>query len=152
METLVKRNIGIACTPHIERITVMVKDALVIAKEDPRFDPYQNIIMYRYLRWTGHTAALRQLMTNPDLKCVAFFRRQGEVDEFLKNTPNGRSISSRCFVTGYTDLSKLRGLEIDVLIFQDYLYTPKDFTTVLEVNLPHIQEANPSIKAVMFLG
>lgn len=71
MNSLVKREVNIAITPHIELIKQLLIDSLEVVKHrasTSKTSHYHflrdNAIYYRVMRATGHTAALKQIVSN----------------------------------------------------------------------------------------
>ncbi|AIX13014.1 putative histone-like protein [Erwinia phage phiEa2809] len=160
MQSMIKREVSLSLTAHSEFIRQMILDGLEVAKH--RQEKYKgsvhinsNAIYYRNMRQNGHSTALRTVFNAPefdDIGVISLFLDNSQRLNFLNNSANTQNLKECLFweKTFESDLGKLRGQKIEVLILNDYISIDaiKRGWNVIEkvsVQLPHL-------KLVVFLG
>ncbi len=171
MNSLVKREINISITAHVELVTQMILDCYEInlhrIEKEKRPDiPYcpGNMLYHRMLRATGHTAALKKLLSNEfyeksGINVFGIFHRQKDLESALKNPSNvwtreefpAPEIDKRkrmgtiheCFGTAVS--------EANIIIFSDSLHDKQCLDNVHKF-ISENASCLPNLRLVVVLG
>ncbi|WPJ48940.1 hypothetical protein RCIP0012_00158 [Klebsiella phage RCIP0012] len=163
MKSMVKRRVEISLNAHVEMIQQLVLDAYEIQKdrESRRLvDVIQpgNILYYRMIRQTGHTAALKKLLSidfqkENNVRIISVFHSETERDSFFSSSPNAPGPYADKIASSIT-ISQCMGSVIDkanIIIFSDTLHDPKRLDAAHKM-LKDIRSALTNLKLVVFLG
>ena len=170
MNSLVKREINISITAHVELITQMILDCyeinLHMIEKGKRSIPYcpGNMLYHRMLRQTGHTAALKKLLSNDfyeksGINVFGVFHRQMDLESALKNSRNVRTGEE--FPTPDIDKRKRMGIihdcfgtaisEANIIIFSDSLHDKQCLDDVHKF-INEKSNCLPNLRLVVVLG
>lgn len=166
MQSMIKRNVEISLNAHVEMIQQLVLDAYEIQKyrqsKGGVMDPTcpGNILYYRMLRWTGHTAALKKILsydfqTENNLNIMGVFHSARERDSFFHPRPGADvplpDVDKKQHTT---TTSHYMGTGIDkanIIVFSDTLHDPKRLESAHEM-LREVRSALTNLTLVVFLG
>lgn len=145
MQSMIKRKIDVSITAHVELISQLVQDAYILNKErlidkGRRQDVFcpGNFLYHRMLRQTGHTAALKRLLSQKfredtdayvfgvfhvgrerqTLSCPA---RDFETGQQYPN-PEIDTKGSTCVIDNFVGT---RISEANIIVFSDTLHDPR---------------------------
>lgn len=159
MKSMVKRDVNIAITPHIELITQMILDAVEVVefrrgKSKTDFLRRDDAIYHRFLRQTGHSTALKhilskQFLEETGLEVIAMFAKEETIKHTLNREEVGMNNAFTTFQFEKGDV--LIGRNPKVLIVSDSLHDPAYQSKVWSIiqNNPGLQT---SLTLVVFLG
>lgn len=169
MQSMIKRKVEISMNAHVEMIQRLVLDAHEIQKDRQSrgvMDPTcpGNILYYRMLRQTGHTAALKKILsydfqTENNLNIMGVFHSVRERDSFFsssRNTQIGADLPAPDVdkKEHTTTTSHFMGTKIDkanIIVFSDTLHDPKRLASAHEM-LREGRTAFTNLTLVVFLG
>lgn len=163
MKSLVKRKVEVSLNAHIEMLQQLVLDAYEIQKDRESrslvdvIEP-GNILYYRMIRQTGHTAALKKLLsynfqTENNVRIMAVFHSESERGSFFSspcNVPDPHVDKK----DSTTTISHYMGTKIDkadIIVFSDTLHDPKRLDAAHKM-LKESRSALTNLKLVVFLG
>lgn len=171
MKSLVKREINISITAHVELVTQMILDCYEInlhriEKEKRLGIPYcpGNMLYHRMLRATGHTAALKKLLSNEfyeksGINVFGAFHCETELEFALKNSRNVRTGEE--FPAPEIDKRKRMGTinrwigtaisEANIIIFSDTLHDKQRLDNVHKF-INENATCFPNLRLVVILG
>lgn len=168
MKSMVKHRIEVSLTAHVEMIQQLVLDAYEIQKDRQSrgvMDPAGpgNILYYRMIRQTGHTAALKKLLskkfqTENDVCVFGIFHNSRERDTFFRISRNPQTgeelpapdIDERSTAT----ITHFLGTEIvkaNIIVFSDTLHDPKRLAAAHKM-LQEARNCITNLTLVVFLG
>lgn len=162
MQSMVKRRVEISMNAHVEMIQQLILDAYEIQKDRESrslvdvIEP-GNILYYRMIRQTGHTAALKKLLTcnfqtDNNVSIMGVFHSERERDSFLSShTVSGQNVDKK---DSTITISSFRGTKIDkadIIVFSDTLHDPKRLDAVHKM-LKDGRSALTNLKLVVILG
>lgn len=159
MQSMIKRDINIAITPHIELITQMILDAVEVVqfrrgKTKTDFLRRDDAIYHRFLRQTGHTTALKhiiskQFLEETGLEVIAMFAKEQTIKHTL--SPEEAAMHNAFTIFQFEKGDVLIGRNPKVLVVSDSLHDPAYQSKVWNViqNNPSLQT---SLTLVVFLG
>lgn len=168
MQSMVKRRVEISLNAHVEMIQQLILDAYEIQKDRESrslvdvIEP-GNILYYRMIRQTGHTAALKKLMsynfqTENNVRIMAVFHSERERDSFFSSpspsSPYNAPAPHVDMKDSTTTTSHYRGTKIDkadIIVFSDTLHDPKRLDAVHKM-LKDSRSAFTNLKLVVILG
>lgn len=158
MQSLIKRRVDISLDAHVQHILRLVEDAYILQKEREietglfaTSFQHDNMLYYRMLRRTGHTAALKKLLSEKtrqdmDAEIFAVFQTQTE----LRNYRNSSDPSCRRSTT-FADWRRGSGIEkANIIIFPDATYGPDRMKIAHTMLLD--TDSFPNLRLVVFLG
>lgn len=165
MQSMIKRKVEVSLNAHVEMIQQLILDAYEIQKDRMlrgNTNPCcpGNILYYRMIRQTGHTAALKKLLsydfqTQNNLKIMGVFHSVRERDYFFRShagtdvpMPDVDKKEST------TTTSHYKGTSIDkanIIVFSDTLHDPKRLAAAHEM-LQDGRSAFTDLTLVVFLG
>lgn len=166
MKSMIKRKVEISLTAHIEMVQQLILDAYEIQKDrqsrggvtDPTCPG--NILYYRMLRQTGHTAALKKILsydfqTENNLNIMGVFHSVRERDSFFHSRAGADvSLPDVDKKQHTTTISHYMGTGIDkanIIVFSDTLHDPKRLASAHEM-LREGRTAFTNLTLVVFLG
>ncbi|AEN94102.1 hypothetical protein PKNFJJPA_00143 [Salmonella phage vB_SenAc_BPS6] len=169
MQSMIKRKIEISMNAHVDMIQQLVADAYEIQKERQIrgvIDPIcsGNMLYYRMLRQTGHTAALKKLLSKKfqvenDAYVFGIFHTSRERDAFFypsRNPQTGEEllipdVDKKESTTTITHFMGTRIDKANIIVFSDTLHDVKRLAAAREM----LQDARTSLTnltLVVFLG
>lgn len=169
MRSMVKHRIEVSLTAHVDMIQQLVLDAYEIQKDRLSrgvIDPVGpgNILYYRMIRQTGHTAALKKLLSKRfqaenDACVFGVFHTSRERDAFFypsRNPQTGEElpIPDVDKKERTTTIAHFMGTEIDkanIIVFSDTLHDPKRLAAAHKM-LQEGRSAFTNLTLVVFLG
>lgn len=160
MKSMVKRDVAIAFTPHIDMITQMVIDAYEVLayrrKDKGQELRCDDCLYHRFLRQTGHSAAMKILLSETwqdahGIKTYGLFHKQAEALALANKTDpritNVASIGSNPEVV----YSKIPS-DTTVLIVSDSLHDGERIERAWRFIDQHLRSRLPNLTLVVFLG
>lgn len=163
MQSMVKRRVEISLNAHVEMIQQLILDAYEIQKDRESrslvdvIEP-GNILYYRMIRQTGHTAALKKLLsynfqTENNVRIMAVFHSESERGSFFSSPCNvpAPHVDKK---DSTTTISHYMGTKIDkadIIVFSDTLHDPKRLDAAHKM-LKESRSALTNLKLVVFLG
>lgn len=163
MQSMVKRRVEISLNAHVEMIQQLILDAYEIQKDRESrslvdvIEP-GNILYYRMIRQTGHTAALKKLLsynfqTENNVRIMAVFHSESERGSFFSSPYNvpAPHVDKK---DSTTTISHYMGTKIDkadIIVFSDTLHDPKRLDAAHKM-LKESRSALTNLKLVVFLG
>lgn len=163
MQSMVMRRVEISLYAHVEMIKQLILDAYEVQKyRDSRswvdvIDP-GNILYYRMIRQTGHTVALKKLLsynfqTENNVRIMAVFHSESERDSFF-SSPHNVPPSNIDKEDSTTTISHYMGTNInkaDIIVFSDTLHDPKRLVAAHKM-LQDARSSLTNLTLVVFLG
>lgn len=163
MQSMVKHRVDISLYAHVEMIKQLILDAYEIQKyRDSQslvdvIDP-GNILYYRMIRQTGHTVALKKLLsynfqTENNVRIMAVFHSEVERDSFF-SSPCNVPPSNIDKEDSTTTIRHYKGTKIglaDIIVFSDTLQDPKRLDAAHKM-LKESRSVLTNLKLVVFLG
>ncbi|AYN55385.1 hypothetical protein [Dickeya phage Coodle] len=165
MKSMVKRKVEISITAHVEMIQQLVLDTYEIQKDRRsrgNIDPIGlgNMLYYRMIRQTGHTAALKKILsydfqTENNLNIMGVFHSVRERDYFFHSRagadvpPPDVDKKRHTTTTSHymdTDIDKA-----DIIVFSDTLHDLKRLAAAHKM-LQDGRFAFTNLTLVVFLG
>jgi hypothetical protein len=169
MQSMIKRKVEISFTAHVEMIQQLVLDAYEIQKDRQTrgvMDPTcpGNILYHRMLRQTGHTAALKKILsygfqTDNNIFVMGVFHSARERDALFYSSRNTQ-IGSDLPLPDVdkkehtTTISHFMGTKIDkanIIVFSDTLHDPKRLAAAHKM-LQENRSSFTNLTLVVFLG
>lgn len=160
MQSMIKRDVNIAITPHIELITQMILDAVEVTeyrrgKTKKDFLCRDDAIYHRFLRQTGHTTALKHILSKEFLQktglpVIGVFSGTQQLDNFLVGSEL-RNMHNTFSVNQLERGDVFVGRKPKVLVVSDALHDPSYQTKVWEV-IKNNQALQLNLTLVVFLG
>lgn len=167
MQSMIKRKVDISITAHVELISQLVLDTYALhidryiekGRQESVLSP-GNFLYYRMSRQTGHTAALKRLLSadfsaEKDVYVQAIFHSARErrcfLDSFKDETNGIISIEERLCGDIGTQYTGLNPSKANILVFSDTLHDNRRMDVVhkfLKSNPTHF----PNLALVVFLG
>lgn len=172
MNTMLKKEINLSINAHVELVTRMVLDAYEINKHRAEKSRDRTAILYpgnmvyhRILRQTGHTAALKRLLSDKfqaehGVRTLGIFHTTQEMKANLmtsRNIHTGETyevpeipVSSRATIRVNLD-GEIGLQDTNILIFSDTLHDDrrlKDAHQFVSETIPQL----PNLMLVVFLG
>ena len=170
MQSMIKRKVEISLNAHVEMIQQLVSDAYEIQKDRQSkggvMDPTcpGNILYYRMLRWTGHTAALKKLLSKRfqaenDAYVFGVFHNSRERDALFYPSRNPKTgeelpIPDVDKEESTATIANFMGTNIDkanIIVFSDTLHDPKRLAAAHKM-LQEGRSAFTNLTLVVFLG
>ena len=169
MQSMIKRKVEISLNAHVEMIQQLVSDAYEIQKDRQSrgvIDPIcsGNMLYYRMLRQTGHTAVLKKLLSKKfqvenDAYVFGVFHTSRERDAFFQPSRNPQTgeelpIPDVGKNESTTTISQFMGTKIDkadIIVFSDTLHDVNRLAAARKM----LQDARTSLTnltLVVFLG
>lgn len=169
MKSMVKRKVEISLNSHVEMIQQLVMDAYEIQRDRQSRGCIDaagtgNMLYYRMIRQTGHTAALKKLLsynfqTENDVCVFGVFHTARERDAFFQPSRNPRTgeefpapdVSKK---ENTTTISHYMGTGIDkanIIVFSDTLHDPKRLVAAHKM-LQDARSSLTNLTLVVFLG
>lgn len=167
MQSMIKRKVEISLNAHVEMVQQLILDAYEIQKDrqskggvtDPTWPG--NILYYRMLRQTGHTAALKKILsydfqTENNLNIMGVFHSVRERDSFFCTSRNIHETPAPDVdkKESTTTVAHHMGTKIDkanIIVFSDTLHDPKRLAAAHEM-LRNSRSALTNLTLVVFLG
>ncbi|AHZ60185.1 histone family DNA-binding [Dickeya phage vB-DsoM-LIMEstone1] len=165
MQSMIKRKVEVSLNAHVDIIQQLVLDAYEIQKDrisrgviDPTCPG--NILYYRMIRQTGHTAALKKILsydfqTENNLNIMGVFHSVRERDSFFHSRAGADVPSPDVDKKQHTTTtSHFMGTGIDkanIIVFSDTLHDPKRLAAAHEM-LRNSRSALTNLTLVVFLG
>lgn len=153
MESLVKREVNISLTAHIDMVSQMVLDGYEVACH--RFKKNGNLrlddaIYHRFMRQTGHTSAMKRILSEEfqeahQIKTWGLYHSTREKNSFHETGSNFSIIGRPETLIGIPH-------DINVLIVSDTLHDGKRLTCVQNFIIHEIREKFNELRLVVFLG
>lgn len=159
MQSLVKREVQVSYNAHIDLISQMVIDSLEVMRHRERspIDP-GNALYHRMLRQTGHSAALRRLLSadwqeQNKINTFGLFFTQKEADNNTIRDPLSEVLRNYGVIGRPVSVIGLVQ-EVDVLIVCDTLHSHERHKQAWEFIGKNFLEEGASInlRLVVFLG
>ncbi len=165
MQSMIKRKIEISMNAHVDMIQQLVADAYELQKERQIrgvIDPIcsGNMLYYRMLRQTGHTAALKKLLSKKfqvenDAYVFGVFHTSRERDAFF-NPQTGEEllIPDVDKKESTTTITHFMGTNIDkanIIVFSDTLHDAKRLSAAHQM-LKDNRICFTNLTLVVFLG
>lgn len=166
MQSMVKRRVEISLNAHVEMIKQLILDAYEIQKDRESrslvdvIEP-GNILYYRMIKQTGHTAALKKLMsynfqTENNVRIMAVFHSESERGSFFSSpsSPYNAPEPHVDMKDSTTTISHYMGTKIDkadIIVFSDTLRDPKRLDAAHKM-LKESRSALTNLKLVVILG
>ena len=170
MQSLIKRKVDISLNAHVEMIQRLVLDAYILNTErhvdkgrrDEVFCP-ANMLYYRILRQTGHTAALKKLLSKEfqemhGLRTFGVFHSASEmraVFNVSRDVHTGQTFPKPDIDRNFTATSaNWLGTKIDqadIIVFSDTLHDPRRVKAAQEMVMLN-SHLFPNLALVVFLG
>jgi len=157
MKSMVKREINFAYDEHIDMIQQLVLDAYAMRMESERRELYRSdCVIYRFLRQTGHSEALKLLLSDN-------WQKQHELGThglFMNNVAGYQLLGSEIdFLCDWSTINDLENItskhrpskDISIIIVSDVLHSGRDMDrawNAIDNNL-HLL---PNLKLVVYLG
>ncbi|WPJ72104.1 hypothetical protein DEEACLCL_00087 [Salmonella phage CRW-SP2] len=173
MQSMIKRKVDISITAHVELICQLVSDAYTlhieryVNKNNQGFTLNPgNFLYYRMSRQTGHSAALKKLLskkfeTENDSYVFAIFHSERERKNFLspsRDADTGIEYPSPDFdtdgstaVLGYFRTEGLPPNKANILVFSDTLHDTRRMAYA-QLFLKTYSDHFPNLALVVFLG
>lgn len=167
MQSMIKRKVDISLNAHVEMVQQLILDAYEIQKDRASrggVDPIcpGNMLYHRMLRQTGHTAALKKILsydfqTENNICVMGVFHSIRERDSFFNASGNSQVGTYTPDVDKKhhtTTISRYMGTNIDkadIIVFSDTLHDPKRLASAHEM-LREGREAFTNLTLVVFLG
>lgn len=155
MQSLVKYDVNIAITPHIQMIHRLILDGLAVATHRLKHEKVVNIrdraIHYRFLRRTGHMTALKSLYNDPlfaNINVLTIVDKLETKEALRKTLPEQYIRSTHEF---QNNGSSMRGLKVDILIMSNFMHSGGSMDIAWDV-VREISTQRPELKLVVFLG
>lgn len=159
MQSMIKRDVNIAITPHIELITQMILDAVEVTeyrrgKTKTDFLRRDDAIYHRFLRQTGHTTALKHILSKKfleetGLEVMAMFEKEQAIQYSLY--PEQKAMNNAFTISRFERGDVLIGRTPKVLVVSDALHDPAYQAKVWEV-IKNNQALQLNLTLVVFLG
>lgn len=155
MQSMIKRKVDISFTAHVETIVQVVSDAYILNKERDAHKNLRdtaarcgNMVYYRMLRQTGHTAALKKLLSpefqkENDAYVYAVFHTMREHDLFLPEQ-NVKKTTIASFPASDIHVA-------NIIVFSDTLHDPKRLAAAQDM-IQNNPALFPNLALVVFLG
>lgn len=167
MQSMIKRKIDVSITAQVDLISQLVLDTYALhmdrymekGRQEAIFTP-GNYLYYRMTRQTGHTAALKRLLSadfsaEKDVYVQAIFHSGRErrcfLDSFKDETNGIISIEERLCGDVGTEYRGLNPSRANILVFSDTLHDTRRMDAAqkfLKNNPAHF----PNLALVVFLG
>ncbi|AFU64506.1 hypothetical protein [Salmonella phage SKML-39] len=169
MKSMIKRKVEISLNSHVEMIQQLVSDAYEIQKDRQSrgvIDPIcsGNMLYYRMLRQTGHTAVLKKLLSKKfqvenDAYVFGVFHTSRERDAFFQPSRNPQTgeelpIPDVGKNESTATISHFMGTNIDkanIIVFSDTLHDVKRLANARKM-LQDARSAFTNLTLVVFLG
>lgn len=169
MKSMIKREVEISLNAHVEMVQQLVSDAYEIQKDRQSrgvIDPIcsGNMLYYRMLRQTGHTAALKKLLSKRfqaenDAYVFGVFHTSRERDAFFYPSRNPKTgeelpIPDVDKKESTTTISQFMGTKIDkadIIVFSDTLHDVKRLVAARKM-LQDARSSLTNLTLVVFLG
>lgn len=163
MQSMIKRKVDISITAHVDLISQLVLDAYELNKEAAKpgraFERGQ-MLYHRMCRQTGHTAALKNLLSadfsaEKDVYVHAIFHterhRRSFLDSFKDETNGNAKIEERLCSSIGIERAGLKPSEANILVFSDTLHDSRLLDNAYKF-LKGNPEHFPNLALVVFLG
>lgn len=169
MQSMIKRKVDISMNAHIEMVQQLVLDAYTLnterlIKQGRGQCVYQsgNAFCYRMLRQTGHSSALKKLlsrefMTENDLHVFGLFFTSRERDVIFspsRNVTSGVEYPVDINESVTATIKTWKGTSIDkanIIVFSDVLHDPRRLELAQAMILEHSSHF-PNLGLVVYLG
>lgn len=156
MKSMLK--LSVQLDAHVDVIKTLILDSYNLSQSMLKMNKivpieqqlYQYAIYYRFMRNTGHTTALKSIISDesfPKVYCV--FESTARANEAL--SINSKTIKSQCVLNDMEN--SLKGIKLDheIIVFSDMLQMPETMEqcwSLLKENIGSF----PQLKQVVFLG
>ena len=169
MQSMIKREVEISLNAHVEMVQQLILDAYEIQKDRQSrgvIDPIcsGNMLYYRMLRQTGHTAVLKKLLSKRfqaenDAYVFGVFHTSRERDAFFQPSRNPQTgeelpIPDVGKNESTTTISQFMGTKIDkadIIVFSDTLHDVKRLVAARKM-LQDARSSLTNLTLVVFLG
>lgn len=159
MQSMIKRDVNIAITPHIELITQMILDAVEVIefrRSKSKTDSLRrdDAIYHRFLRQTGHTTALKHILSKKfleetGLEVIAMFAKEQAIQSSFY--PEQKVMNNAFTISRFERGDVLIGRNPKVLIVSDALHDPEYQARVWNI-IQKNQALQLNLTLVVFLG
>lgn len=171
MTSMIKREVNVSITAHVDMITQLVLDTHELhlhrftkrGRRDQVFSP-GCMLYHRMSRQTGHTAALKKLLsyefqTNNNLFVMGVFHTSQERDNALRSTRDvvtgkefpAPDIDKKEHTTTIKNWIGTKICDANIIVFSDTLHDPERLSAAMDM-LRNNTNAFPNLTLVVFLG